>query len=79
MYSANRFLTCVALFAFLAFCPGFSSGSEPSPEEVKARLREGRDLFLHRWVSLDKRSFAGDGLGPVFNARSCIECHYQGG
>ena len=21
----------------------------------------------------------GDGLGPVFNARSCVECHHQGG
>ena len=26
-----------------------------------------------------RRSFAGDGLGPVFNGRSCAECHNQGG
>ena len=80
MNAANRFSTCVGcLFAFLICCSGFSPGSEPGSEEGKARLREGRDLFLHRWVTRDSRSFAGDGLGPVFNARSCIECHYQGG
>lgn len=39
----------------------------------------GRELFVHEWQPNDSRSLAGDGLGPVFNARSCAECHFQGG
>lgn len=36
-------------------------------------------LFEHVWHSRDELSPNGDGLGPVFNARSCVECHNQGG
>jgi len=42
-------------------------------------LRVGEQLFIHQWVPNDPLSAAGDGLGPVFNARSCAECHFQGG
>ncbi len=38
----------------------------------------GRDLFNHEWTVNDPLS-GGDGVGPVFNARSCLECHNQGG
>ena len=27
----------------------------------------------------DPRNHSGDGLGPVFNAKSCAECHHQAG
>ena len=40
---------------------------------------EGRELFAREWKANDPRSRAGDGLGPVFNARSCVGCHHQGG
>jgi CxxC motif-containing protein (DUF1111 family) len=39
----------------------------------------GRDLFLHEWTPGDKLAAQGDGLGPVFNASSCVACHQQGG
>ena len=39
----------------------------------------GRDLFMHEWVPGDSRSHAGDGLGPVYNAASCVACHPRGG
>ena len=45
----------------------------------KARLAEGKELFTREWLPGDKRSHAGDGLGPVFNGRSCAECHMLGG
>jgi len=45
-----------------------------TPEKVAA----GKTLFEHQWQVNDPLS-AGDGLGPVFNARSCVECHFQGG
>ena len=43
--------------------------------EVKA---VGLTLFEHEWQPHDPLA-QGDGLGPVFNARSCVECHFQGG
>jgi CxxC motif-containing protein (DUF1111 family) len=39
---------------------------------------EGRALFEHEWQQNDPLA-EGGGLGPVFNARSCVACHSQGG
>jgi len=36
------------------------------------------DLFVREWRPRDPLAH-GDGLGPVFNARSCVACHFQGG
>jgi CxxC motif-containing protein (DUF1111 family) len=48
-------------------------------EPITAQTRQaGHELFLHEWTPHDARSH-GDGLGPVFNARSCVACHFQGG
>jgi len=38
----------------------------------------GLNLFVHEWQTHDPMAH-GDGLGPVFNARSCVACHFQGG
>lgn len=43
------------------------------------RRPDGRELFERVWNPGDPRSHGGDGLGPVFNARSCVECHDLGG
>lgn len=45
-----------------------------TPETIAA----GKALFEHEWIVNDPLA-QGDGLGPVFNARSCVECHFQGG
>jgi CxxC motif-containing protein (DUF1111 family) len=47
--------------------------------DAELELAEGRRLFEHEWKVKDERSRAGDGLGPVFNDRSCKACHNQGG
>lgn len=39
----------------------------------------GAELFARTWVAMDPRAGEGDGLGPVFNGRSCAGCHAQGG
>jgi CxxC motif-containing protein (DUF1111 family) len=44
-------------------------------EEMKAA---GELLFEHEWTVNDPLA-QGDGLGPVFNATSCVACHFQGG
>ena len=45
---------------------------------TSAKLAYGRGLFQHKWTQNDPLSAGGDGLGPVFNANSCVECHFQG-
>ena len=67
----------IVMLAWAAF-PGFpvSSGPSADPETVE----RGRMLFVHEWSAGDALASAGgDGLGPVFNARSCVHCHSQGG
>ncbi len=45
------------------------------PQTVQA----GQTLFSHEWKANDPLASGGDGLGPVFNADSCVACHNQGG
>jgi CxxC motif-containing protein (DUF1111 family) len=50
----------------------------PRPETPSARAVElGGVLFRHEWTPNDPLA-SGDGLGPVFNANSCVDCHNQG-
>ncbi|HKB05017.1 MAG TPA: di-heme oxidoredictase family protein, partial [Gemmataceae bacterium] len=48
------------------------------PSARAADIAAGRELFEHEWTPNDPLAH-GDGLGPVFNARSCATCHFQGG
>ena len=48
------------------------------PRASAADVAAGRDLFEHEWTPNDPLA-KGDGLGPVFNAKSCAACHFQGG
>ena len=48
------------------------------PRASAAAKAEGLALFEHEWQPHDKLA-GGDGLGPVFNGRSCVACHFQGG
>ncbi|MGH6786914.1 MAG: di-heme oxidoredictase family protein [Novosphingobium sp.] len=40
--------------------------------EGYARFRDGRELFGKRWTE-------GEGLGPLFDGKSCLICHPRGG
>lgn len=48
----------------------------PTPGE---EIRVGKELFAREWAVNDPRSRGGDGLGPVYNANSCVACHSSGG
>ena len=51
----------------------------PGPKVVTAQaVAAGQELFAHEWTPNDPLT-GGDGLGPVFNAASCVDCHSQGG
>jgi len=39
-----------------------------------ASVESGKKLFMHEWKANDPLT-GGDGLGPVFNAKSCAACH----
>jgi hypothetical protein len=48
------------------------------PSARAADVEAGRELFEREWAANDPQAH-GDGLGPVFNAKSCAACHFQGG
>jgi CxxC motif-containing protein (DUF1111 family) len=54
--------------------------SEPEPPPLDpADVAAGKVLFTHEFSANDPLCGDGDGLGPVFNAKSCVACHDQGG
>ena len=54
---------------------------DPSlPQDAKGLDFEiGRALFERQWAAAPASTQAADGLGPLFNARSCNACHPGGG
>lgn len=73
-------IAILVVFASVVYWQFFSNGlpvwwgPSASAEEIAA----GRELFEHEWTANDPLA-SGDGLGPVFNGRSCAFCHFQGG
>jgi CxxC motif-containing protein (DUF1111 family) len=61
----------------LASAAGLAAAAEPTRQP--AATPDGREIFERVWTANDPRSHGGDGLGPVFNAKSCVACHDQGG
>jgi CxxC motif-containing protein (DUF1111 family) len=52
---------------------------QPPPTLDVNDVKAGEVLFKHEWQPYDRLASGGDGLGPVFNAKSCVACHNQGG
>lgn len=75
----KRWQWCLAGAGALLVCWGLSAmvhaWARPTPEQIA----QGRELFVHEWKVNDSLSAEGDGLGPVFNASSCVACHFVGG
>jgi CxxC motif-containing protein (DUF1111 family) len=53
--------------------------SQTPPDPDVNQVKAGEVLFTHQWQPNDPLTPGGDGLGPVFNGRSCVECHHQNG
>ncbi len=47
--------------------------------EQEQDFKLGNGLFRKLWVSTPASTRASDGLGPLFNARSCQRCHLKDG
>jgi CxxC motif-containing protein (DUF1111 family) len=77
-YLAWWFGTAVLIFAPVALRV-LTWSNEPPLEASPGDVRTGEMLFLHEWQPKDPLCNGGDGLGPVYNAKSCVACHKQGG
>ena len=54
-----------------------SSGNMAFADEFKFKI--GNGVFKKIWVSAPSSTRSSDGLGPLFNARSCQTCHLKDG
>lgn len=53
------------------------SGNMPFESEMAFKL--GNALFRKTWVASPSSTLASDGLGPLYNARGCQDCHLKDG
>jgi CxxC motif-containing protein (DUF1111 family) len=57
----------------------FSQPASHLPAGKGLDFRVGRGFFRRLWVSAPASTQAADGLGPLYNARSCMACHPNNG
>ena len=57
----------------------FSQPSTGISFEARAEFAIGNALFRRPWVSAPSSTRSADGLGPLYNARSCQRCHLKDG
>lgn len=57
----------------------FSHPDENLNGEARLNFMVGRGLFRRLWVTAPASTQAVDGLGPLYNARSCMGCHTNNG
>ena len=56
--------------------------SQPLPflsDHERATVHLGNSLFRKSWRAAPSETSASDGLGPIYNARSCADCHFRDG
>lgn len=57
----------------------FSNSSANFTFEQEMDFKLGNAMFRKLWVSAPASTQSSDGLGPLFNARSCQRCHLKDG
>ena len=57
----------------------FSHSSANMSFERELAFKVGNGFFRRIWVSAPSSTKAADGLGPLFNAKSCQRCHLKDG
>ena len=72
---SGTLLTCILSVVWF-FSPGLPVIIGPWAMASTKEL--GKEMFEHEWEPGDSLA-GGDGIGPVFNAKSCVACHFQGG
>lgn len=59
--------------------PSFMQPAKNLPQEKRPDFHAGKALAHQPWVKAPTITTARDGLGPVYNARTCLMCHINGG
>ncbi|MEH6344000.1 MAG: di-heme oxidoredictase family protein [Bermanella sp.] len=49
------------------------------PADQKTQFHAGKALAQQPWVKAPTITLSRDGLGPLYNARTCLACHVNGG
>ncbi len=78
----QRFEEKSAGAATVRVAPDANAFSLPSGNitfDGELNFKVGNGLFRKIWVSSPSSTLASDGLGPLFNARSCQRCHIKDG
>ncbi len=57
----------------------FSQSSANTPFERELDFKLGNALFRKTWIASPASTLASDGLGPLYNARGCQDCHLKDG
>ncbi|MEO8602814.1 MAG: di-heme oxidoredictase family protein [bacterium] len=57
----------------------FAQPARNLPLDRRTAFFVGNALFNRDWVIAPSSTTGSDGLGPVFNARSCSSCHFRDG
>jgi len=57
----------------------FSHASQNLKFDQELNFKVGNGMFRKIWVSAPASTKASDGLGPLFNAKSCQRCHLKDG
>ena len=63
----------------LTTADAFSQHSANMPFEREMDFKLGNALFRKTWVAAPASTLASDGLGPLYNARACQDCHLKDG
>jgi len=59
--------------------PSFQLPAANLDEQLKPAFHAGKALANQPWVKAPTITTARDGLGPLYNARTCLSCHVKGG
>ena len=78
-----RSLPALAIFLWsTAAAANPDAFSQPLPflsDQERAIVHLGNSIFRKSWRTAPSETSASDGLGPIFNARSCADCHFRDG
>lgn len=59
--------------------PSYSLPAANLPEASRPDFYAGKALAEQPWIKAPTATDARDGLGPLYNARTCLACHINGG
>ena len=64
---------------FLLGANAFTMPAENASTEHETAFYSGNSFFNENWVQAPSSTTGRDGLGPLYNARSCASCHFKDG